>query len=63
MNLLSVIQAPMPGVVPTTHPLIPPHTGTLVLVCDWGGTRLRYCTIRNRKKEAATAMIKEDTRE
>ena len=61
MNPPSVIQAPMPKVVPTTHPLIPPHTGTLVLVCDWGGTRLRYCTIRNRKKEAATAMIKEDT--
>ena len=47
--------------VDRTHPLIPPHTGTLALDCDCGGTRLRYCTIRNRKKEAATAMIKEDT--
>lgn len=43
--------------------MLPPHTGTLVLVWDWGGTRLRYCTSKNRKKEVATAMIKEDTME
>ena len=46
---------------PLAHPLIPPHTGTLVLDWELGGTRLKYCTRRNKKKDAATAMIKEDT--
>jgi hypothetical protein len=51
----------MASVLSRWNPLTDLMLSTTRLVWDWGGTMLRYFTIRISKEEAATAMIKADT--